>query len=158
MRELDRIDCEILEALQKNARLPNKELARRVGVAPSTCLQRVRRLYEDKVLRGFHAELDPASVGVVIQAMVAVRLNRHSLELVETFREHVLGLREVVSLYHTAGANDYLVHVAVRSSDHLRDLVLASFTTRPEVAHVETSLIFERVLSDELPIYGSAGD
>ena len=154
MRGLDRTDCDILRALQKNARLPNNELARRVGIAPSTCLQRVRRLYDDRVLRGFHAELDPKAVGIGLQAMVAVRLSRHSKGLVDTFRQHVLGLAEVISLYHTAGTNDFLVHVAVRDSDHLRNLVLTAFTTREEVAHLETSLIFERVVSEELPIYG----
>lgn len=158
MRKLDRIDCEILAALQKNARLPNQELAQRVGIAASTCLLRVRRLYEDRVLRGFHAELDPEAVGIGLQAMVAVRLSRHSRELVDAFRAHVLGLKEVVSVYHTAGANDFLVHVAVRSSHHLRDLVLTAFTAREEVGHVETSLIFERLVSEELPIYRQAED
>lgn len=151
MRPLDRIDFAILSALQKNARISNKELAAQVGLAPSSCLERVRRLAADGVLRGSHAEVDPKALGVGLQAMIAVRLSRHSRELVEAFREHALGLPEVLALYHLAGANDFLVHVAVRDSDGLRDLALTAFTTRPEVAHLETALIFEHARGSELP-------
>ncbi len=70
--ELDRIDVELIRLLRKNARLPNKELAARVGVAPSTALERVRRLREARVLLGFHAEVAPEAVGIGLQAMVAV--------------------------------------------------------------------------------------
>ncbi|RPH55785.1 Lrp/AsnC family transcriptional regulator, partial [bacterium] len=74
MRELDRTDCEILAALQKNARLPNKELAERLGIAQSTCLERVRRMVEEGILQGFHARVDPKAMGIGLQAMVVIRL------------------------------------------------------------------------------------
>jgi DNA-binding Lrp family transcriptional regulator len=153
MRPLDRIDREILLALQKNARIPNKELAARVGIAQSTCLERVRRLHGDGILRGFHAEVDPRGVGVGLQAMMAVRLSRHSRELVESFRAHVLRREEVLACYHMTGANDFLIHVAVRDADALRELTMSALTTRPEVAHIETSLIFEHVGRHRMPIY-----
>ena len=150
---LDRIDCALLAALQNDGRLSNKELAARVGLAPSSCLERVRRLRETGVLRGVHAELDPASVGIGLQALIAVRLRQHSRDLVEAFRAHVLSLHEVISLFHVAGANDFLVHVAVRDANHLRDLALDAFTRRDEVAHLETSLVFEHARSAEMPLY-----
>ncbi|HEY0970290.1 MAG TPA: Lrp/AsnC family transcriptional regulator [Gemmatimonadales bacterium] len=141
--DLDRIDRAILAALQQNARLTNKELAARVGLAESSCLERVRRLVGSGVLRGFHADVDPRALGVGLQALVAVRLARHTRSAVESFRKSMLELREAIELFHVAGANDFLVHVAVRDSDELRDLILRAFTSRPEVAHVETSLIYE---------------
>ena len=113
---LDRIDFALLAALQNDGRLSNKELAARVGLAPSSCLERVRRLRETGALRGVHAELDPAAVGIGLQALIAVRLRQHSRDLVERFRAHVLSLHEVISLFHVAGANDFLVHVAVREA------------------------------------------
>lgn len=140
---LDRIDRAILAALQQNARLANKELAARVGLAESSCHERVKRLVQSGVLRGFHAEVDPKALGVGLQALVAVRLARHTSAAVESFRKAMLALDEAVALFHVAGATDFLVHVAVRDSDELRDLVLRAFTARPEVAHVETSLIYE---------------
>lgn len=150
--ELDRIDCDILAALQNDGRLSNKELAAAVGLAPSSSLERVRRLRENGVLRGFSARVDPAAVGVGLQAMIAVRLRQHSRELVDTFRSHVLSLREVVALYHVAGPDDFLVHVAVRDTDHLRDLAMDAFTSRDEVSHLQTSLLFEYAAAG-LPIY-----
>ena len=153
LRQLDRIDREILTALQKNARLSNKELAAHLKIAQSTCLERVRRLRGDGVLRGFHAEVDAKAIGISLQAMIAVRLHRHSLDLVRAFRSHAVGLEEVLAVYHMAGKNDFLVHVAVRDSDHLRDLALSAFTARSEVAHIETALIFEHVGSRALPFY-----
>ena len=75
---LDRIDRAILAALQQNARLANKELSARVGLAESSCHERVKRLVQSGVLRGFHAEVDPRALGVGLQALVAVRLARHT--------------------------------------------------------------------------------
>lgn len=149
---LDRIDIAILTELQKNARLPNKELAARIGVAQSTCLERVRRLWERRILRGFHAEVSPAALGIGLEALVAVRLTRHSRELVEAFRSHALALREVIAVTHLAGENDFLVHVVVRDAAHLRELAMSAFTTRDEVARIETSLIFEHKRSETLPV------
>ncbi len=150
---LDRIDREILAALQEDGRLSNKELAARVGLAPSTSSERVKRLTTDGVLAGFHARVEPRSLGIGLQAMIMVRLHQHSRELLDGFHDHLLRLREVIGLYHVAGAHDYLVHVAVRDSDHLRDLALGAFTTRSEVAHIETNLIFEHTHAPTLPDY-----
>lgn len=151
--QLDRIDFAILGELRKNARLPNKTLAERLGVAPSTALERVRRLHEAGVIQGYHAEVSPAAVGIGLQAMISVRLARHSREAVARFHDYLGSLREVLSFYHVAGADDFLVHVAVRGSDHLRDFALDAFTTRPEVDRIETSLIFSFRRNPELPAY-----
>jgi DNA-binding Lrp family transcriptional regulator len=75
---LDRIDRALVRALQKDARLSNKELAAQVGLAPSSCLERVRRLRRTGVLRGFHADVAPEALGVGLQALIAVQLRQHS--------------------------------------------------------------------------------
>lgn len=148
---LDRIDFDILNALQNDARLSNKTLAGRVGLAPSSCLERVRRLERARVLRGFHAKVDPGALGVGLQALVFVRLARHSRRQVETFRRHALSLPQTVAVYHVSGRHDFLVHVAVQDADRLRDLTMDAFTTRREVGQIETHLIFEHVQRPELP-------
>ena len=150
---LDRIDFAILAALQNDGRLTNKELAGRVGLAPSSCLERVRRLRETGALKGSHAEVDPAVLGIGLQALLAVRLRQHSGGEVDALRRHVRPVPEVTAVYHVTGAQDFLVHVAVRDANHLRDLALDSFTTRAEVAHIETSLIFDHVRVPRLPDY-----
>lgn len=151
--KLDSKDIRILRALRKNARVSNKALAAEVGLAPSSCLDRVRRLRMSRVLTGYHAEVEPDAIGVGLQAMVAVKLARHVRGEVEAFERHLATLSEVITVFHVAGANDYLVHVAVRDSAHLRELALSAFTDRPEVAHIETQLIFRHKRNHDLPVY-----
>ena len=150
---LDRIDCELIKFLQNNARLSNKELAAAVGLAPSSCLARVQRLRTEGILQGTHTEVNAEALGVGLQALIAVQLRQHSRAQVKAFWKHVLALPETLAVFHVAGAHDFQVHVAVRDAHHLRDLALDAFTTRPEVAHIETSLIFECAKGKVMPNY-----
>ncbi|HEX2704448.1 MAG TPA: Lrp/AsnC family transcriptional regulator [Candidatus Lustribacter sp.] len=140
---LDEVDRVLAEALAEDGRTPNATLARRAGIAESTCVGRVRALHDRGVIRGIHADLDPARVGLAVQAMVAVRFGGHVRAHVEAFRDEVARLPGVIATYNISGANDYLVHVAAASPDALRDFVLDHLTNRPGVVHAETSLIFE---------------
>ena len=142
MRPLDRTDRVLLDRLRNNARVSNKELAAAAGVAPSTALERTRRLQADGVVRGYHADVSPEALGARLQALVAVTLRRHARPLVEAFQAHALALPDVVQVFHTTGSSDFLVHVAVRDTEHLRELALAAFTGRSEVLRIETSLLF----------------
>jgi DNA-binding Lrp family transcriptional regulator len=150
---LDRTDRAIIALLQQDARLTNKELAARVGIAQSTCSERVRRLERTGVFVGFHAEIDPRMLGVGLQALIAVRLQRHERTQVDRFRRYAESLPEVVAFYHMAGSDDFLVHVVVRDSDHLRDIAMGAFTAQPEVTHIETSIIFEHTRFLRTPEY-----
>jgi DNA-binding Lrp family transcriptional regulator len=154
---LSRIDIAILAALQNDARLSNKELAARVDLAPSSCLERVRRLRESGVLTGFRAQVEPTALGIAIQALVFVSLARHDREQVKSFRAHALSLYETIGLYHVAGQHDFLVHVGVRDANHLRDLAMDAFTSRPEVSRIETHLIFEHVPKPQMPVRTETG-
>lgn len=142
---LDEKDFEILRQLQNNARVSNKELASRVGLAQSTTLVRTRQLERAGIIRGYHAVVDLAALGMGLQALIAVRLREHTARDVAAFQGYVLGLPEVLRLYHVAGADDFLVHIGVSDSDALRDFAMNALTTRPEVAHLETGLIFSCV-------------
>lgn len=153
----DETDLMILHQLRNNARISNKSLAAKTGIAPSTCLARVRRLERNGVIAGYHAELAPGAVGVRIQAMIGVRMVRHVRADVEAFHAHAMAQKETVAIYHVAGADDFLVHVAARDTEHLRQMLLQAFTERPEVAHVETRLIFEQSRTGGYPLFAAAG-
>ena len=140
-----------MRELRNNARLSNKELSNRVGLSQSSTLVRVRSLEAAGMILGYHADIDPACLGVGLQAMISIRLRLHAEKDVVAFRKHALSLPEVVLLYHVAGANDFLAHVWVRDTAHLRELAMTSFTSRDEVGHIETGLIFEHSQSIELP-------
>lgn len=149
---LDPIDLVLIRSLCDDARMSNKDLAACGGISPSTCLERVRRLRQGGVFSGFHAEVDPKSIGVGVQAMIAVRhSHRHKLSF-DKLREDLLRIPEVVAVYLLAGTRDYMVHVAARDTDHLRS-VCEAFCSRSEVGHIETSLILDYARNNSLPIY-----
>jgi DNA-binding Lrp family transcriptional regulator len=145
--ELDEIDAAIVRELARDARIPNNALADRVGVAPSTCLGRVRSLRERGVIRGYHADVDPAALGRPLQAMIAVRLQAHARGRIRGFVAEVAGLPEVLNVFFLAGKDDFLLHVAAASTSDLRDFV-ERLSSNTVVAYTETSLIFEHVRAD----------
>jgi DNA-binding Lrp family transcriptional regulator len=151
--DLDRIDLLLIEALQNDARVSNKELAAKVGLAPSSTLGRVRRLTEAGVLRGAHADVDPEALGIGLQAFVVIRLGHHSRDTVQAVHTHLQSLPEVVASWYIGGIDDFLVHVAVRDTRHLQDLLMDSITTREEVARVRTEIVFEHHRRAVLPAY-----
>ena len=140
---LDRTDRAILRLLADDARMSNKELADRVGVAQSTCLARVRGLRESGVIRGYHADIDPRALGHDLQAMIAIRLQPHARGAMGEFVRALSGRPEVLEVYFVAGANDFLVHVATTSTDELRRFVGDHLNRDPAIAGTETNLIFE---------------
>jgi DNA-binding Lrp family transcriptional regulator len=142
---LDDVDRRILRALADDARMPNNALAALVGIAPSTCLGRVRALRERGAIRGYHADVDPAVLGRPLQAMIAVRLQSHARGHIPTFMRKIAELPEVINVFFLGGANDFLVHIAATSTENLRDFVVVNLSGNPDVALTETNLIFEHV-------------
>lgn len=142
---VDAVDSRILSALVEDARLPNNALAARVGVAPSTCLARVRALRERGVIRGYHADVDPAAFGRPIQAMIAVRLQSNARSHIPAFMSKIAQLPEVLNVYFLGGANDFFVHIAATGTENLRDFVVVNLSGNPDVALTETNLIFEHI-------------
>jgi DNA-binding Lrp family transcriptional regulator len=148
---IDEVDRRLVALLAADGRLSNAALAQALDIAPSTCLTRLRALRARGVVRGFHADVDLAAVGLGLQAMIAVRLAEHSRDRVEHFRRLAPGLPGVLAVYHVTGPTDYLLHVAAADAESLRNLVLDHIVGLPEVAHAETSLIFEHVRAGGLP-------
>ncbi len=151
MKKLDDIDLRILTILYKNADITNKELAAQIGIAPSACLERVKRMKSNGIIKGAFVEINFKSIGGNIEAIAAIRLQPYSEEIVNQLRDDLLKLPEIVSLYHMGGSYDYFIHMSVRDSEHLRQFVFNAITSRDEVTTVETSLIFEHSRSGVLP-------
>jgi DNA-binding Lrp family transcriptional regulator len=142
---VDDVDRRILAQLAADARIPNNALAEAVGIAPSTCLGRVRALRDSGVIRGYHADIDPAALGRPIQAMIAVRLQAHARGHMTEFVAKVTALPEVLNVFFLGGADDFLVHIAATGTENLRDFVVVNLSGNPDVALTETNLIFEHV-------------
>ena len=147
MAELDGLDTAILRALQSDARRTNRDVAAAVGVSPTTALDRTRSLRRRGVIRGARLDVDLAEIGRGVQALVAVRIRPPSRPTIEAFREWVSRLPEVIGVLVVSGAEDFLVHVAVRDNQALYAFVIDRLTQRGEVADVRTSVVFEHLRS-----------
>ena len=142
---IDATDRQILEVLAVEARIPNNALADRVGIAPSTCLGRVRALVERGVIRGFYADIDPEAVGHSLQAIIAVRLKVDARNAIRYFADRLAEMAEVRNVFFIAGGQDFLVHVVAKDTADLRQFVVFNLSGSPEVASTETNLIFEHL-------------
>jgi DNA-binding Lrp family transcriptional regulator len=140
---LDAIDRALVSELVRDGRITNAALAARAGIAESTCLARVKALREAGVITGIHARVDPAALGLPIQAIIRVRLTSHVPDHVLRFHRTLREIPGLITAFHTAGADDYLLHVAVKSPAALRALILEHVTVQPGVSHTETQLLFE---------------
>lgn len=123
--------------------MPNNALADAVGIAPSTCLGRIRALRESGVIRGYHADIDQVALGQGLQALIAVRLQSGARGQIGTFIDRIRSRPEVQSVFFLAGANDFLMHVSAADAHQLRDFVVDELSVHPAVAHTETNLVFE---------------
>lgn len=146
MRDLDRIDREILARLQHNARLTNKDLAQQIGLSPSAALARVARLEEEATITGYSAHVAPRAVGLPLAAVVFVQFQTHKAKVVAAFNRELIERPEVVQLYYIGGAQDLVVHVLARDAEHLRKIVTEDIASHPEVRHVETNIVFEHAV------------
>jgi DNA-binding Lrp family transcriptional regulator len=143
--QIDDVDRRILTALHADARMSNSALADVVGIAPSTCHGRVRRLQEIGVIRGFYTDVDPSAIGRPLQAMISVNLQSNARGRIRNFISEVRKLRQVIDVYFLAGADDFILHVAARDTDDLRSFVVENLNADADVAGTQTSLIFEHL-------------
>ena len=151
--DLDRTDVGILRLLQNNARLSVKEIAAEIGLAPSTTHERVRRMRETGILLGTHVEVDPKALGIGLEALLMIELSKHNRGIVDEFLDDIVNVPEVRSASLVSGHYDLIVHVVVRDTQHLKDLVFDQFTVRPGVTRIETSIIFDARRRYELPVF-----
>jgi DNA-binding Lrp family transcriptional regulator len=145
IRIMDELDSAITQLLQSDARQSNRELARRLGIAPSTCLERVRSLTRRGVIRGYHADVDLKALNRGVQALIAVQVRPLRRSVIDTFKDSVSQLPEVMTVFVLAGGDDFLLHVAVPDLDHLHAFLLDRLSKRGEIIGFRTSVIYQRV-------------
>jgi DNA-binding Lrp family transcriptional regulator len=138
-------DMALLRLLQKNARMTNKDLARAVGIAESTCLERVRSLRERGIISAWRAEVDLAAIGRPLRALISVRLQPKTTASVRSFQAEMLDAPETLSITTVTGADDFIVEAAVSDVEHLRVFVLEHITARSDVVDARTAVVYEHL-------------
>ena len=142
--EIDDIDRRILTPSPRCADAEQRARGA-VGIAPSTCHGRVRRLHELGVIRGFYADIDPAAIGLSLQAMISVSLQSNARAKIRSFIQQIRRKPQVMDVYFLAGADDFILHVAARDTEDLRSFVVENLNADADVAGTQTSLIFEHL-------------
>lgn len=142
---MDQLDRKLVRTLQGQARIPNSELARLCESAPSTTLERVRRLEEKGIIRGYRAMLDPHALGLQVQALVLINLDHHQAAPIDAFEDRVRAVPEVMACYHLTGRYDYMLHVVVRDIDHLGEVIKHRLSAIVGVDKQETFLVLSTV-------------
>lgn len=145
MAELDAIDWALVRVLQDDARTSNRALAAAAHVSPSTSSERIRGLRADGVITGYHADVDLSALGRDVQALSAVTIRPPTRRNIEAFRNWVSQLPELIGVFVVSGASDFLLHVAVPDTEALYAFVIDRLTERPEVADVNTVVVYEHV-------------
>jgi DNA-binding Lrp family transcriptional regulator len=141
---LDDLDLRLLAALSAQPGRSNKALAVDLGIAESTCAYRVRTLRSRGIISGVRVMFDVAALGLPLQGVIRVRLGRHTREGVGRLFDALVATPGVIEVFHVAGDDDFLVHVAVEDAAALRDIVLQHITVHETVRTTETHLVFER--------------
>jgi Lrp/AsnC family leucine-responsive transcriptional regulator len=136
---IDEMDRRILSLLQQDARLPNAEIARRVGMAPSATLERLRKLEERGVIQGYEVRLDPRKIGFGLTAFIFIRANDRQGEndTGERLRQH----SNVLEVHHIAGEDCYLVKVRASDTEELGRMLRSEFGAMPGVVSTKTTIV-----------------
>lgn len=146
---LDRIDRRILDLLQRDGKLSNQELAARIGLSPSPCLRRVKRLEETGLIRQYVALLDPSKLGLGLTAYATVRMDKRAdapkQSSMQRFRDVVQTWHEVVACYTMTGEMDYLLRVQTIDLEHYSRFVMDKLLRHPSVLDVKSSFTLERI-------------
>ena len=142
LQRLDGRDRRLLELLRQDARRTNASLADELGIAPSTCLTRLKALRASGAVRGFTVDVDPAALGHGLVALISVRIRPGARHRMEEFFDRMRGLPGVLQVFFLGGEEDFLLHVAVPDSAEVSRFVLKNLSADPAVAATRTSLVF----------------
>lgn len=151
--ELDKLDRKILRELQQNGRISNVELAKRVGLSATPCLNRVKRLESIGCIEQYTVRINPEYVNAVLLVFVEIRLDRTSRDVFNNFRRSVLKLPEIMECHLVSGDFDYLLKARVPDMHAYRRLLGETLLSLPHVNSTRTYMVMEEVKeTDNIPI------
>ena len=154
VNDLDRTDLRLLAELQKDASLSNLELADKVGLSPTPCARRVKRLVTEGFIERQVAILNPEKLGYDLTAHVSISMDRHTPDRFENFEAEIATYDEVIDCSVVTGQSaDYLIRVVVKDMKHFEAVLLGKLTRIPGVTGVHSSFVLRKVINrTEIPL------
>jgi len=144
MTQLDEIDCSILNTLQQEGRVSIIDLAERVGLSPTPCARRIKRMEDEGIIERYVAVLNPRALGMRLDVFVNVRLRSSTREAIEIFERAVKEMPEVVECYLVTGNYDYLIHIRVADIDDFKGFVRERLSAIASVGETISSIALEQ--------------
>jgi Lrp/AsnC family transcriptional regulator, leucine-responsive regulatory protein len=141
--DLDTVDCRIITELQSDGRLSNVELADRVGLSPSPCLRRIKRLETSGYIEGYRATLKRELIGLGFSVFLSVKLNEHANERVAQFEKTMVDLPEVIACHLVSGEADYLLEIAVPDLPAYQLFLVGKLLNLPVVREVRSNIAIQ---------------
>ncbi len=145
--DLDAIDCRIIATLQADGRLSNVQLAERVGLSPSPCLRRVKRLEREGYIESYRATLGRSRVGLGFTVFVGVKIEGHADERANELQDALVAMPEVVACHMVSGESDYLLEVVVPDLEHYQRFLLGKLLALPIIKDVRSNIALQSLKS-----------
>ncbi len=146
---MDNIDRQTLNSLQLDGRKKNSILAKETGLAPSTMLERVKKLESKGILKGYRAVVDPEKIGLKAQGFACISLDRHQVKDIEVLENEIKKISNVRACYHITGRFDYLLHVVAPDLGNFGSLIKEKLATIPGMGKIETFIVYSEVKPDQ---------
>ncbi len=148
MKKIDEINRQILSILQSDGSITNLELAKRIGLAPASTLERVKKLERTGIIRKYVALLDSEKIGRDIIAFVEISMNDHSAETIKMFNREILKIPEVLECYHISGDKDFLLKVVTGSIKNYETFAIEKLAVIPHVGKISTLFVLSTIKSE----------
>ncbi|CAJ3707313.1 AsnC family transcriptional regulator [Burkholderia pseudomallei] len=145
VRALDKLDRRILKLLQEDGRMAMKDLAERVGLTVTPCIERVRRMERDGVITGYHARVDPSQLGASLLVFVEITLDHKNGNMFEQFRREVMKIDEVLECHLVSGDFDYLIKARIGEMADYRKLLGDILLQLPGAVQSKSYVVMEEI-------------
>ena len=145
--ELDKIDKKILEMMQANSKITNKELSNKLNLSVTGIFERIKRLERNEVISGYVALLKPEKVGKAFMVFTQIKLVQHTKSNVLKFEAEVVKLAEVLECYHVSGEYDYILKILVKDMESYREFMLTKLTSLEHIGSTQSTFIISPVKS-----------
>ncbi|HVW49548.1 MAG TPA: Lrp/AsnC ligand binding domain-containing protein [Trinickia sp.] len=145
IRKLDKLDHKILKLLQEDGRIAMKDLAERVGLTVTPCIERVKRMERDGVILGYYARLDPAQLGAALLVFVEITLGNKSGNMFDQFRREVQKIPEVLECHLVSGDFDYLIKARIGEMTDYRKLLGDILLQLPGAVQSKSYVVMEEI-------------
>ncbi len=142
---LDKIDFKILKILQENAKITNLQLSGEIGLSPAPTLERVKKLENAKLIKGYYAEVNEEALGVGIKAIIQITLTRQIENAIANFKKEINKIPEIMECYQVTGSADYILIVMLKDIRDFEMLISTRLSKMEEIGQMQTMMILSKV-------------